>query len=274
MEQRMTVSAGQRHLHARPEVTASGTTVGTSAAPSRPVPVRGLTVGDPPGRLQRRTVPTAGGVIRRTRADFKRGYDKRYREGYLKSFWTGLEELVQDGAITQQTADDLYEAAEDIDIAYAANWDESYSGTEGRHADYDDGKDVGYGAGFDQGYGDALKKGYARDYSSIPGPLKSQVMLENGGLCAYCGAQPSADVDHIRSLKWHWQVRGAIRDKITRSAEVNHVSNLVGACAACNRSKGAKRLLTQWVPPGWNNGTVWPVGPARLGAALPPDWAP
>lgn len=72
--------------------------------------------------------------------------------------------------------------------------------------------------------------------AQITGPVLTATLMQilAEGECVYCGDE-ATDIDHIRPLKrggWH------------------HASNLVAACAGCNRGRGGKhsKLLTQWDP--------------------------
>ena len=164
--------------------------------------------------------PGPTGVVRRAMKHYKKGYDGAYQDGYVEGYSSGMDELVEKGAIVKQAAKALVAEAMRAPIGYAAGWDANYKGTysEGDDADFDDGQEIANGLAFDHGFEEAMKLGYSRAYSAIPSQSKALVLAENGNVCAYCGAQPSADVDHIRSLKWHWQVQ-AIRKQDTLDGE-------------------------------------------------------
>lgn len=77
------------------------------------------------------------------------------------------------------------------------------------------------------------------DWSTPPSPdpdidwvkLREVVLSRDGEVCAYCGADGGPfDIDHVRPRS-----RGG----------TNAPNNLVVACQACNRSKGA-RTLEEW----------------------------
>jgi|tagenome__1003787_1003787.scaffolds.fasta_scaffold20880132_2 5-methylcytosine-specific restriction endonuclease McrA len=81
--------------------------------------------------------------------------------------------------------------------------------------------------------------------------------------CPYCGTSPSTQADHVNALKQDWQSGGWTDDFDTRTARVNDPGNLIGACQACNASKGARLLgpgVGEWWPPGWPTGIWWPFG--------------
>ncbi len=81
-------------------------------------------------------------------------------------------------------------------------------------------------------------------------------------------------MDHVEPLKQHWRTRGSAMSLDARSTEANHRRNLVGACATCNRSKGARLLRTNgWWPGAWG-ATWWAFGPLRVTAdnTPPPYW--
>lgn len=85
--------------------------------------------------------------------------------------------------------------------------------------------------------------------------------FERAPTCPYCGEALSTQVDHINALKQDWSSGGWADDFATRTALVNDPENLVGACQACNASKGARPVGTgpgEWWPPGWPAGVWWP----------------
>lgn len=60
------------------------------------------------------------------------------------------------------------------------------------------------------------------------------VLLKNGGLCVYCGAEKATQRDHIVPL-----TRGG----------AHMADNLAPSCRTCNLSKGNRLLHSEWVPP-------------------------
>ncbi len=87
--------------------------------------------------------------------------------------------------------------------------------------------------------------------------------LEKSPTCPYCGTSSSTQADHINALKQDWQSGGWADDFDTRTARVNDPNNLIGACQACNASKGARPIgpgADEWWPPGWPAGIWWPFG--------------
>lgn len=252
-----------------------------------PVPVAGLNLarGDQ-GALRkpvRRTVATSSpilGVIRRTKADFQNGYIEGYQynsagepQGFVSGLRDGLAELVQGGFINRQAAGQILQGHQWA-VQYPTGWDADFN----RHADdeeqFEDGRVAGYAFGFDQGYEEALSQyGYARQYAAIPQANIRAALQDNNGKCVYCNVNANADVDHVYPLKWHWKTRGATMGA-ARSNEANHLNNLVGACANCNRSKGSKLLLNGWNPPAWPAHQWWPFGPLRAqqNNSPPPYW--
>ncbi len=65
-------------------------------------------------------------------------------------------------------------------------------------------------------------------------------LVAPGVLCTYCRSAQAVHVDHFIPLS-RW---GGLPSS-ERGAGPDHLSNLVGACAACNLSKGAK-LPSEW----------------------------
>lgn len=87
--------------------------------------------------------------------------------------------------------------------------------------------------------------------------------LERAPTCPYCGTSPSSQVDHISALRRDWGAGGWADDFATRTGRVNDPGNLIGACASCNASKGARAIgegAGQWWPSGWPSGSWWPFG--------------
>jgi hypothetical protein len=218
-----------------------------------------------------------GRVFQLKREDYVNGYCAGYREGFRKGLLDGLKELVGAKVLDLYAAQNIrqhYSNDQAIQLEFVQNYREDYEPEASSEEHYEAGNLVGYGAGFDRGYELALSEyGYDRQYSAIPGGNKSVAWQDNNGTCVYCNAHPIEDVDHIESLKNHWSSRGATMDKQTRSDEANHTNNLVGSCAACNRSKGSKKLGNEWWPAAWNN-NWWPFGPNRVvnGNSPPPYW--
>lgn len=215
-----------------------------------------------------------GLVAQRTMADYTRGYNDGYEESFYTGLSDGLTELVEDGVITKVSARDI-PGTHRFAVQYPAGWATYFEPRANALDHVQEGWSAGAGAGFDQGYEEAIAGyGYSRKYQAIPALNKQLAMADNGGTCVYCDQAPTADVDHIEPLKEHWRAKGATMDVITRSVEASAMNNLVGACAACNRSKGAKKLVSGWAPPRWPPGVWWPFGPPRVKAQNrpPPYW--
>lgn len=99
-------------------------------------------------------------------------------------------------------------------------------------------------------------------YGRVPAAERAAA-LETTPTCPYCGTNPSSQVDHITALRQDWGAGGWADDFATRTARINDPGNLIGACASCNASKGARVLDEgpgQWWPSGWPSGTWWPFG--------------
>ncbi len=207
------------------------------------------------------------------KAAYVQGYRDGYHEGFNKGLWDGLKELVGANILDKTTANSIYTTYHVV-VDFVPGYNSDYDGTLTKKDNYDSGALVGRGAGLDRGYETALSEfGYDRQYAAIPSGNKQVAAQDNGGTCVYCNAAPIADIDHIEPLKLHWAAKGSTQDKTTRSAEANDTKNLVGSCAACNRSKGAKKLGTGWWPSAWG-GSWWPFGPTRVKAhnQPPPYW--
>jgi 5-methylcytosine-specific restriction endonuclease McrA len=222
-------------------------------------------------------------VIQRRPADYLRGFREGYRIGYEEGLREGLGELINDRVIDRGVAQQIVrqEVGDDglsIQIpgiqsnpVYLADFDPGETDEDHYQAGFNSGK----GPGIDEGYEKALRDyGYSRKYQQIPPGNMQIARQDNNGQCVYCNAQPIADVDHVEPLKRHWNSRGSMMDVGARSNEVNDIRNLVGSCAACNRSKGAKQLGPGWWPSSWPNNTWWPHGPqrARQHNNPPPYW--
>jgi 5-methylcytosine-specific restriction endonuclease McrA len=62
-------------------------------------------------------------------------------------------------------------------------------------------------------------------------------------VCFYCDAAPAVHIDHfIPIARWN-EVQLTAQQ---RADGPNHISNLVGACAPCNLSKGARLPDVEW----------------------------
>jgi hypothetical protein len=278
-------------LAGKPTAAGPDTVQAPTSPVMRPVAVAGLLAAHTDrsqserrgGQVRRTRVAnsTVGGVLRRSKADYTQGYDEGYlynarhgeAQGFLSGFLDGIEELVQARLIVKQVAKDIVRNHPRT-IQYPTGWDADFDASLSAFDHREDGRAAGYGFGFDQGYEEALARyGYARKYSAIP-PVNTQAATnDNGGICVYCNASAIADIDHVYPLKEHWKARGAIMDQLTRSNEANHLNNLVGACANCNRSKGSKLLRAGWNPPAWG-ALWWPFGPnrAQVHNDPPPYW--
>lgn len=222
-----------------------------------------------------------GGPVRRAFADFKRAYEEaffddggRYR-GYPSGFRDGLDELVAEKVLQQDQVTAIVTGHVRGPVVHPPGWTEGYSAEDDRRTHVEEGRQSGWGAGYDIGFEDARTRyGYSRHYRAIPAQHVALALKDNNRTCVYCNAAPCADVDHVVPLRVHWTLRGARLDLATRSDEANAESNLVGACATCNRSKGAKQLRRGWDPPAWQGGQWWPFGPDRVRAAnSPPPYA-
>jgi len=210
-------------------------------------------------------------VIRRSKLDYKAGYDQGYlqppgrwdAQGFDSGLLDGLNELVTDGLIDRQAVRQITQNHPRI-IQYPTGWDNDFDLYASASEQQQDGMTAGQGMGFDQGYEEALARyGYSRKYSAIPAGNILTAQGDNGGICVYCNNNPIQDIDHVYPLKEHWRRKGATMQQAARSAEANHIRNLVGACANCNRSKGSKLLRNGWNPPAWGGGPWWPYGPPR-----------
>jgi len=99
-------------------------------------------------------------------------------------------------------------------------------------------------------------------YGRVPAAERAAA-LERAPTCPYCGTSPSSQVDHIGALRRDWGAGGWADDFATRTGRVNDPGNLIGACASCNASKGARAIgegAGQWWPSGWPSGSWWPFG--------------
>jgi hypothetical protein len=206
---------------------------------------------------------------------YLRGYNKGYVEGFPEGLEAGLDELVDNEVLLRSQANLIYESVTShIVINKRSGWNASFMIIEDIETNYEEGESTGRGFGYDDGYEKAITQyGYSRKYQAIPGPNKITASQDNNGICVYCNNAAIEDIDHIQPLKYHWLEKGAMQDLQTRSDEANDTRNLVGSCATCNRSKGAKRLNIEWWPASWG-GTWWPYGPVRVTAANspPPYW--
>jgi hypothetical protein len=222
------------------------------------------------------TGKTTANVIQRNPklVAYDRGYAEGFEEGFEEGLNDGLKELVKDKIISRDSAQ-LTLARHRIILEFPPGYRDDFDESLGRTDNKDAGAAMGRGRGFDSGYETALRDyGYSRKYQVIPNANKLTALGDNGGTCVYCNLSPSADVDHIEPLKIHWRTRGSTMELTARSDEANDTRNLVGACATCNRSKGAKKLGPGWWPPGWAPHTWWPYGPVRVAALNnpPPYW--
>jgi len=154
----------------------------TEAGPRlRPIPEAGLIVGStdhdqahPPGggRVSRTLLPrpTIEGVIRRSKLDYKAGYDQGYlqppgrwdAQGFDSGLLDGLNELVTDGLIDRQAVRQITQNHPRI-IQYPTGWDNDFDLYASASEQQQDGMTAGQGMGFDQGYEEALARyGYSR----------------------------------------------------------------------------------------------------------------
>lgn len=104
---------------------------------------------------------------------------------------------------------------------------------------------------------------FARSQYGRVGTADRAAAIEKSPTCPYCGQSPSSQVDHITSMKQDWTSGGWADDAATRTARVNDPDNLIGACASCNASKGAREIgegAGQWWPSRWPSGVWWPFG--------------
>ncbi|UJP39734.1 eCIS core domain-containing protein [Cellulomonas palmilytica] len=222
-----------------------------------------------------------GGPLRRTRAGYKKAYDEAFFDsdgpgrGYWEGFRDGLDELVAEKVLQRNQVAGIVGTHARGAIVYPAGWDREFHLHDDDETHEEEGQSAGWGCGYDIGFEDARTRyGYARHYQPIPDPDRQLALQDNHGRCVYCDARACADVDHVVPLKVHWMLGGASTDLATRSSQANAMSNLVGACATCNRSKGSKQLRRGWDPPAWGNGQWWPFGPARVTATnSPPPYA-
>ncbi len=84
-----------------------------------------------------------------------------------------------------------------------------------------------------QGYAARVRR-RAHLFAATAVPLNpARLAALRSGACFYCGAEKCGGVDHVVPLS-----RGGAHE----------LANLVGACASCNSSKGAK-LLSEWKGP-------------------------
>lgn len=71
---------------------------------------------------------------------------------------------------------------------------------------------------------------------------KAKALTENGGKCNYCKADATQG-DHVKSLKsFADDVNSGKMTKTDAVKQAHSPDNVVGACASCNPSKGAKEL--------------------------------
>lgn len=205
---------------------------------------------------------------------YKNGYCVGYKQGYQKGLKDGLNELEDNDDIDKKQGQEIYEnETSKIEVQPSSDWNSYFDARLSVNGNEQNGEFKGRGKGFDDGYEKAVSAyGYSRKYNSIPSNNRRTAELDNKGKCVYCNTAAIKDVDHIYPLKHHWSERGAMQDQTTRSAEANHLLNLVGSCASCNRSKGAKKLNDGWLPPAWNR--WWPFGPDRVKSknSPPPYW--
>ncbi len=72
-------------------------------------------------------------------------------------------------------------------------------------------------------------------------------LIATGELCLYCEAAQAVHVDHfIPIARWVEAALGGLLTAQQRADGPDHISNLVGACAACNLSKGARLPDVEW----------------------------
>ncbi|GBE23817.1 HNH endonuclease [bacterium BMS3Bbin02] len=102
------------------------------------------------------------------------------------------------------------------------------------------------------GVGDEVPAFARSQYGRVPAAERAAA-LETTPTCPYCGTNPSSQVDHITALRRDWGAGGWADDFATRTARVNDPGNLIGACASCNASKGARVF-------GEGSGQWWPSG--------------
>ena len=104
---------------------------------------------------------------------------------------------------------------------------------------------------------------FARSQYGRVSSVERAAALDKSPICPYCGRSPSTQVDHITALRQDWQSGGWSDTYAARTARVSSSDNLIGACAPCNASKGARQIgesQGQWWPPGWQVGEWWPYG--------------
>jgi RHS repeat-associated protein len=84
---------------------------------------------------------------------------------------------------------------------------------------------------------------------------RSEALKENGGMCVYCDVKSANAGDHVKSLQSYADDINTGRNQMSNAIqEANSKTNIVGACASCNSSKGSKDLSAtpgqnKWVPP-------------------------
>lgn len=101
-----------------------------------------------------------------------------------------------------------------------------------------------------------VPKYYREAFGRVPESLRESILQEYG-VCVYCGEMPATRLDHITSLRELWR-RGAY--KLTyeeRTARANDPINLAGSCIRCNLVKSARLLGTrasEFLPRLWRGG--------------------
>jgi 5-methylcytosine-specific restriction endonuclease McrA len=97
--------------------------------------------------------------------------------------------------------------------------------------------------------------------SRIPG--RKAIAAKTSGKCAYCATslKPGWQRDHVEPLVRHRGVRFSFGGRNgCKNPSAHRASNIVAACARCNKDKGSMDLETwraslRW--PGWRNGIVF-----------------
>jgi len=81
----------------------------------------------------------------------------------------------------------------------------------------------------------------------VPATAKERAaLISPGATCLYCLTEQATTVDHHWPIA-RWKEALPHMSAASRAHGPDHISNLVGSCASCNSSKGAKLPDHEWL---------------------------